>query len=147
PTYLRAAALFAAAGFTPRLTLLLVRWETLRTARGQEAAYRAAAYARAVHAVTGACVRAGFPDAVTPLELEAEVDSGAICRPAGAALWSHLVRDACANPRAMPSLRRDVGWSTAFYVRQDSLAWLGPEQALLDLAIRRTVGERVSLRA
>lgn len=37
-----------------------------------------------------------------------------------------------------------MAWSVAFYARQASLSRLGERQALLDLAIRRAIGQRVS---
>jgi hypothetical protein len=45
---------------------------------------------------------------------------------------------------APPTLRRDVASCIAFFARQVSLSRLGKQQAVLDLAIRRAIGQHAT---
>ncbi|HWE62953.1 MAG TPA: hypothetical protein VHB98_14665 [Chloroflexota bacterium] len=139
------AALFRRHGIVPHLKLLLVRWENLIEIRDQDVAARARTFARQVRDVTQAALRAGFADAVVPIDVQVDVETAEILDPIDFHGWSRRISDAVVDPRsAGPDLARDIAWSTGFYARQVSLSRLGQQQALLDLAIRRAVGQRIS---
>lgn len=144
-SFLRCAAIFRRYGFTPRVRLLLVRWENLVDIRRQDLGTRAHSFAQQVRSATEQARYAGFAEAITPIDVEIDAESAEILYPADVGAWSRRVTAAMREPRhACPSLARDVTWSRDFYARQTSLSQLGEEQALLDLAIRRAVGQRLS---
>lgn len=145
PAFLRCAGLFEHYGCAPRLTLWLVRWENLVETRDQDAAARARAFAWQVQRVSEAARQAGYAEAVTPIDVEVDTSVGEIIYPLDFSRWSRRIAVALQEPRAAdPALGRDLAWSRDFYARQASLSRLGQEQVLLDLAIRRAVGQRVS---
>ncbi len=139
------ATLFRRYGFTPHVKLFLARWENLVEIPGQSAASRARTFAYQVRAVTEIAQQAQFADAVIPIDVQVESESGEILYPLDLHDWSRRVLSAAADlPGADPSLAKDVAWCAGFYARQSSLSWLGESQALFDLAIRRAIGRRIS---
>jgi hypothetical protein len=139
------ARIFRRHGFMPHVRLLLVQWDNLVEMRHQDARWRTRAFARCVRAVTEAARLAGLADAVIPVEVDVDAETAEILSPADFRDWSHRVLAAVHEPGgACPALVRDVVWSTGFYARQVSLRRLGEKQALLDLALRRASGHRVS---
>jgi hypothetical protein len=137
--------IFRRHGFTPQVRLLLLQWDNLVEMHHQDARRRTRAFARHVRAVTEAARHAGLVDAVIPVEIEVDAETAEILSPADFRDWSHRVLAAVHEPgSACPALVRDVVWSTGFYARQVSLSRLGEKQALLDLALRRASGHRVS---
>lgn len=146
-SFTRCAAIFRQHGFLPHVELMLVQWENLVEIRHQDVASRGRAFARHVRAVAEAARQAGFMDAVIPVAIEVDAESAEILHPADFRDWALRVFGAAHEPRhADQALVRDVVWSTGFYRRQVSLSRLGEHQALLDLAIRRAIGQRVSVR-
>jgi hypothetical protein len=98
-----------------------------------------------VRDVAEAARRAGFGDALLPIEVRVDSATAEIVTPHDFGGWSRRVLAAAMHPAtASPTVRRDVVWSTGFYARQASLSLLGGRQALLDLAIRRAIGQRVA---
>jgi hypothetical protein len=143
--FLDCAMIFRRHGFTPQVRLLLLQWDNLVEMHHQDARRRTRAFARHVRAVTEAARHAGLVDAVIPVEIEVDAETAEILTPADFRDWSHRVLAAVHEPgSACPALVRDVVWSTGFYARQVSLSRLGEKQALLDLALRRASGHRVS---
>ena len=142
---LQCAALFRRHGFMPQVRLHLVRWENLVDIRDQDVASRTLNFAGQVRDVTQAAHRAGFTDAVLPINVRVDDETAQILDPIDFHDWSRQISDAMADPRrADPSLTKDIAWSTGFYARQVSFSRLGEQQALLDLAIRRAIGKRIS---
>jgi hypothetical protein len=143
--FLDCATIFRRHGFTPHIRLLLVQWDNLVEMRHEDARWRTRAFARRVRAVTEAVQHAGLANAVIPVEVDVDAETAEILSPADFRDWSHRVLAAVHEPStACPALVRDVVWSTGFYARQVSLHRLGEKQALLDLALRRASGHRVS---
>ena len=144
-TLVSCATIFRRHGFTPHVKLLLVQWDNLVGIRQRDASSRTQAFAQHIRAVTDTARQAGFADAVIPIAVEVDADTAQILSPRDFRDWSHRVLSAVHGPRNVcPPLVRDVVWSTGFYARQVSLSRLGEQQALLDLAIRRAIGQRVS---
>jgi hypothetical protein len=142
---LHCAAIFQRHGLKPQLKLFLARWENLVEIQHESAAARALAFFQQVRGVREVAQRAGFADAVIPIDVEADSTTGEILYPLDVRDWSRRVLSASADPRgACPSLARDVVWSIGFHARQASLSRLGEPQALFDLALRRALGQRIS---
>jgi hypothetical protein len=144
-SFLNCGAIFRRHGFRPQVALLLVQWENLVEMRRQHASSRARTFARQVRTIAAAAQRAGFADAIIPIAVEVDTATAEILSPVDFQDWAHHVLSAVQEPhKACPSLVRDVVWSTSFYARQNSLRASGAQQAWLDLAIRRAVGQRIS---
>jgi hypothetical protein len=144
-TLVHCATIFRRHGFTPHVKLLLVQWDTLVEIRQRDTSARTRAFAQHVRAVTDTARQAGFADAIIPVAVEVDADTAELLSPRDFRDWSQRVLSAVHGPRNVwTPLVRDVAWSTGFYARQVSLSRLGERQALLDLAIRRAVGQRVS---
>jgi hypothetical protein len=144
--FLDCARIFRRHGFTPQVKLLLLQWDNLVEMCHQDARQRTGAFAGCVRAVMEAARHAGLADAVIPVEVDVDAETAEILSPADFRDWSHRVLAAVHEPgSACPALARDVVWSTGFYARQVSLRRLGEKQALLDLALRRASGHRVSV--
>ncbi len=143
--FVKCADIFRRCGFAPRPRFLLVQWENLIESREVSPAVRARRFAQQVLTVSQAAQHAGFGHAVLPIAVELDVASGLMLHPPALRDWSQRIALAVGEPRnACPADARDVAWSTRFYARQRSLSRLGEQQALLDLAIRRAVGEHIS---
>jgi hypothetical protein len=144
-TLVHCATIFRQHGFTPHVKLLLVQWDNLVEIRHRDVSARMDAFAQQVRAVADTARQAGLADAVIPVAVEVDADTAEILSPRDFRDWSQRVLSAVHGPgHVCAPLVRDVVWSTGFYARQVSLSRLGEKQALLDLAIRRAIGERVS---
>jgi hypothetical protein len=144
-SFLRCAAIFAQHGFMPDLTLLLVRWDNLVDLQRQSSRALTHAFQEQVHAITAQTRRAGFMDAVIPVNVDIDAHTTDVRYPLDVRDWSHrIARAARALRTTDTALTRDVAWTRGFYARQASLNHLGEGQALVDLALRRAIGQRIS---
>jgi hypothetical protein len=144
-SFLRCATIFARHGFTPDLTLLLIRWDNLVDLQRQGSHTLTHAFQDQVHASTAQTRRAGFADAIIPVDVDLDAHTADVRYPLDVRAWSRQIARASQDPRVVDAaLARDVAWTRGFYARQASLRCLGEEQALVDLALRRAIGQRIS---
>jgi hypothetical protein len=142
---LRCADAFRRHGINPRLQLYMVQWENLADLNQRRASLRISSFAAEIRDIESAAEQAGFAKSVLPIPVEFDGDGPCITSPPDFREWSHRVVDALNNPtRAPADLARDVNWTTSFYGRQSSLSRLGDQQPLVDLTIRRAMGQRIS---
>jgi hypothetical protein len=143
--FLKCVDIFRQCGFAPQLCFLLVQWENLIESREVSPPARARRFAQQVLTVSQVARHAGFGDVVVPLTVDLDVSSGLMLHPRAFRDWSHRIARTVREPRTADRAdSRDVAWSTQFYARQRTLSRLGEQQALLDLAMRRAVGDHIS---
>lgn len=142
---LRCADAFRRHGINPLLHLYIVEWENLSDLHQRRASPRTSSFAADIRDVESAAELAGFANTVLPISVEIDGDGPYITSPPDFREWSHRVVDAAHDStRAPADLARDVTWTRSFYGRQSSLSRLGDRQPLVDLTIRRAMGQRIS---
>lgn len=143
-TFLHCVDTFRRNGFSPEVEVLMVRWENLIEVANMLPKERQELFKGQLQEVRRRVWEKGLPEStVVPVDITFSMKDLTLSGPADFKRWWRATQQAQDGlTSADPALVRDVQWSQRFYRRQRSLCKLGGIQPSLDLAVRRSIGER-----
>jgi hypothetical protein len=144
--FLAFASLLRGHGVPVALRIVLARWENWADVADLPIAVRDRMFEICLRRLSDAVCADGFRDArIQPVEITAAAALDQVRAPPHyAEVLAEVQAVAGGEVSNKPQLANDVAWISGFYARQRSLARLGPNQALFDLAMRRAIGKSVS---